>query len=557
MKTLSISLFSGCILCILLLYPFYEAQGQCTVPITTFPYAEDFEMGSNGWFSGGVNNDWAMGSPVKPVISSAGSGAICWISGGLNNSFYNYGERSWVQSPCFDISALQHPVVKVLVFWDTEYQYDGGGIQYSNDGGLSWKNLGSSQSTGSCYNQNWFNYYNITNLNGLSSPGSGWSGTIRPGSGPCRGGNGSGQWMEARYCLEGIPQLQQIIFRFTFGAGTTCNDYDGLAFDNFRIEEAQAVASDFNWVCTGPSTVLFNDLQPGCHATWTWDFGDPASPSNSSTVPDPEHVFSAPGTYNITLTAEGACTPGLPVSKQVRIAGLNLSTTDVTCTGGNDGTATAAVSGAIPPVTYAWNTIPVQAMATATGLQEGTYTVTVSSSGACDVSGVVGVTTNPAGHPVISLGKDTTLCPGSELFLAPGKFAAYVWQDASTDSVFPVTEDGKYWVTVTNTLGCEASDTIRVTEDCLGDIMFPDAFTPNGDGKNDIFLPSGSHAEEYSLAIFNRWGVKIFESNHQETGWDGTFRNSAVPEGIYVYLTRYSIGGRIGISKKGSILIIR
>ena len=71
--------------------------GQCSAVVNTFPYQESFESGTGNWTSGGTNNDWVWGSPTKAVISGAGAGTKCWIAGGSSNSFYNFGERSWVQ----------------------------------------------------------------------------------------------------------------------------------------------------------------------------------------------------------------------------------------------------------------------------------------------------------------------------------------------------------------------------------------------------------------------------------------------------------------------------
>ena len=101
------------------------SYSQCSAIINSFPYQESFEAGTANWVSLGANNDWAWGTPTKPTINSAGAGTKCWIAGGLTTSFYNLGEKSWVQSPCFDLSTIDKPYITFLVFWDTEYNYDG------------------------------------------------------------------------------------------------------------------------------------------------------------------------------------------------------------------------------------------------------------------------------------------------------------------------------------------------------------------------------------------------------------------------------------------------
>jgi hypothetical protein len=57
-----------------------------------------FEASDGGWISGGAGNDWAWGTPSKPVISAAGGGTKCWIVGGLTGSSYTNAEASWLQN---------------------------------------------------------------------------------------------------------------------------------------------------------------------------------------------------------------------------------------------------------------------------------------------------------------------------------------------------------------------------------------------------------------------------------------------------------------------------
>ena len=72
------------------------------------------------------------------------------------------------------------------------------------------------------------------------NPGSGWSGNATD-SGSCRGGNGSGDWVTARHCVREKAGQPEVRFRVTFGSGTTCNDFDGFAFDAFQIREIPAL----------------------------------------------------------------------------------------------------------------------------------------------------------------------------------------------------------------------------------------------------------------------------------------------------------------------------
>jgi gliding motility-associated-like protein len=66
-------------------------------------------------------------------------------------------------------------------------------------------------------------------------------------------------------------------------------------------------------------------------------------------------------------------------------------------------------------------------------------------------------------------------------------------------------------------------------------MYIPNAFTPNGDNKNDVFLPVIRSVKKYSLQIFNRWGQKIFETRDYAQGWDGVINGEACVEETYSY----------------------
>ncbi len=88
-------------------------------------------------------------------------------------------------------------------------------------------------------------------------------------------------------------------------------------------------------------------------------------------------------------------------------------------------------------------------------------------------------------------------------------------------------------------------------------LYYPNAFSPNGDGHNDVFFIKGAYVETFTLEIYNRWGEKIFVTNNQAEGWDGRINNVPAPEGVYVY----SVVG-IGyegeeVSRSGTVTLFR
>lgn len=89
-----------------------------------------------------------------------------------------------------------------------------------------------------------------------------------------------------------------------------------------------------------------------------------------------------------------------------------------------------------------------------------------------------------------------------------------------------------------------------------GKIVFPNAFTPNGDDLNDVFIYKANLIERIELKIFNRWGEMIFYTDQIDTGWDGTYRGTLVPEGSYVYQAK--IVDQLGnqFQQQGSFMLL-
>ncbi|MDR3046084.1 MAG: gliding motility-associated C-terminal domain-containing protein [Bacteroidales bacterium] len=119
----------------------------------------------------------------------------------------------------------------------------------------------------------------------------------------------------------------------------------------------------------------------------------------------------------------------------------------------------------------------------------------------------------------------------------------------------------EYAVIVTDRFGCRLIDTVKLTVIpmiCGEPIIFvPSAFTPNGDGKNDVLYARGSVVNTMLFRVFNRWGELVFESQNLQDGWDGKYKGMEAPEGVYDYfLSVTCINGETFV-KKGNITLIR
>ena len=85
----------------------------------------------------------------------------------------------------------------------------------------------------------------------------------------------------------------------------------------------------------------------------------------------------------------------------------------------------------------------------------------------------------------------------------------------------------------------------------------PNAFTPNGDGINDVFrIPPGILIELKEFSVFDRWGNKIFTTLNSAKGWDGTFKGQQAASGVYVYIIKGS-DYKGPVLAKGSVVLVR
>ena len=246
----------------------YCLKAQCNGSvINTFPYQEDFENSNGNWTIGGTNADWIWGIPSKTLINKAGSGLNCWITGGLNQTSYNSLENSWILSPCFNFSSIKQPYISFKVFWETENQYAGGGLQYSLDGGNSWLDIGLATDAVDCYNTNW---YNQSPMNGLKNT---WSGTvIKTSATGCLLGNGIGAWVTAKHTMPYLAGQPNVQFRFTFESVTQCNNFDGFAIDAIYIGEIPINSVDFTYQCSKNNLVSFINTSTGCMNNFQWNW---------------------------------------------------------------------------------------------------------------------------------------------------------------------------------------------------------------------------------------------------------------------------------------------
>ena len=193
------------------------------------------------------------------------------------------------------------------------------------------------------------------------------------------------------------------------------------------------------------------------------------------------------------------------------------------------------------------------------------YTLQVSDTYGCNfkVYDDVIVTMNP---PVpASAGNDTVASIGipHQLFGSGG--VKYLWSPAfvldnplNQNPIAVLNNDTRFNLIVRDTLGCIGTSTVTVKVYKGTNYFLPNAFTPNGDGLNDVFraVAPGVQVTQY-FRIFNRWGKLLFETRDARKGWDGTYIGVPQPSAVYVWVIRGLNISQQVIELKGTVTLIR
>jgi len=195
------------------------------------------------------------------------------------------------------------------------------------------------------------------------------------------------------------------------------------------------------------------------------------------------------------------------------------------------------------------STLPTYTISTS-----GNYWVVVTNAAGCKNSDSISVSFDSPPH--VFAGKDTVICNGQEITLIPVSSGSYFWNNGTSNVPLVVNAEGIYIVYTSNKCGT-ARDSVKVnTEQCTCLLDVPNAFSPNDDGKNDIFYVRGD-CDLFILRIYDRWGEKVFESTHLADGWDGTFKGKKMNSGIFDYYLIIRPESSDQKIKKGNISLIR
>jgi gliding motility-associated-like protein len=171
---------------------------------------------------------------------------------------------------------------------------------------------------------------------------------------------------------------------------------------------------------------------------------------------------------------------------------------------------------------------------------QGIYAVGVTSRG-CTGSDSIQVSYISA-PSVFSLGENKTLCDDQTVMLdasQPNTF--YRWSNGAITDTITVNLTNTYVVLDSNACGT-ASDSIMLTfESCVCRVNIPTGFSPNDDGKNDeLGVVTICAVENFQMEVYDRWGMRVFQTTSVSDRWDGTYKGRNQPIGVYIYRLKYT-----------------
>lgn len=300
---------------------------------------------------------------------------------------------------------------------------------------------------------------------------------------------------------------------------------------------------------TGTGSVTVTGGTPGYTYLWT-----PGNFTNQN-----QTGLSA-GTYTIVATDANGCTlSSILTVSQPQPLNVGITSTNVLCNGGSNGSATATGSGGTAPYSYAWNTTPPQNTQTATGLSAGIYIVTIVDGNSCNKLDTIVITEPPP--PVDTLAITAEFCDGDSITVlhGPAGFSPYQWYydtaavaNANTDSIRINPGNLIHYTLTWYFNGCKRRTSFHIVS-TPSPYFLPDSsaniFTPNGDGINDIFYPYQTkvynqstieyYAKDFSMKIYDRWGNLVYETTDYMPQWDGKIKGNDASAGTYYWISTY------------------
>ncbi len=294
-----------------------------------------------------------------------------------------------------------------------------------------------------------------------------------------------------------------------------------------------------SFVCPGGSTLLVG--QANEQVSFQWSTGETQA----------SILATGPGTY--TLTATDQC--GLSTAASVAVSVLEAPEIEAA--------APEALCPGEPAViqvfsdnasAFLWSFGATSPTAEISG--PGSYGLRASNScGETDTT----ITVRALPLPQVQITGDTILCPGDEKqLLAEAQDATAIqWSSGQRTAEITVTRPGAYTVEASNNCGQASASITLQPRGCPSCFYIPNAFSPNGDGRNDTFGPiAACETGDYHFQVYSRWGGLVFESTEPGIFWDGDYRGKPMPPGAYAWSLTYTLGDERQY-REGEVALLR
>ena len=284
-------------------------------------------------------------------------------------------------------------------------------------------------------------------------------------------------------------------------------------------------------LCTGRDLTLTVTPLPDSGTALLWQDGITTTDT---------FVATGAGTYTLTESNQCGSTPASVIISPLLAPTVGLDTLPVQC----DVDSVLLSPVATDALSYLWNTGSTQPSIYVHST--GIYRVAVTNQCATVDTSVTVIMRSSPTRPYNGAVIDS--CLGSNVILNaqnPGK--NFQWSNSMTTSVVTVTDTGSYFVVISDSDGlCPITDVVVVIEHSCEHcrIAAPTAFSPNGDGKNDLFrIFFECQPQTYSMSIYDRWGELVYQSYDLTDGWNGFYKNISQPIGVYIFFVHYREAG--------------
>ena len=374
-----------------------------------------------------------------------------------------------------------------------------------------------------------------------------------------------------------VNPLETTTFIVTATDDNGCMGMDTITIPVFPMVAAEiAIVTGNDTICPGDLVVLEVTATAGVPPfTYVWD-----NDLGTDAVQNVNPVQTT--TYNVTVTDANSCEATASIT--IVVAPLDASVPDeiIVCLPTDEAVITVTNLDANQVLSYAWS--PVGAIISGGNAETvrmnptltNVFTVALENQFGCrdTLMGIIRIIDLPA-TLVATVNPDTINRGATAQLNVQGCMdCTYTWTSAPNDNTISnpnianptvsPSETTTYTVQVTDTNGCSASASVTlVVRSCDPVVFLPNAFTPNGDGVNDVWRMRSNSLQQLKdegeayLVVYNRWGQKVFETRDPFVGWDGTLNGRQLPPDVYGYRVVTVCPGGERYENQGSVTLLR